>query len=113
MAGDMLRGGFCSGYGRFRTNNDGERVSVPRLKATFLSKLTPEGKQMLRSPSFVQDQLQHYDVEYTEPLSWNGTLFLKKALQAGKVTYYPTLSSLSQLEKVVLEYTTSQRVSPR
>lgn len=88
--GDIARFGFTSAYGRFYAQGQVERVDGSRLKAMFLPRLTPEANALLQRhhSSFVRGQLQHYGVDYDKnDLSGNGTLLLKKVLQAGKVRH--------------------------
>lgn len=86
--GRIARDGFSSEYGRFYAKNWVERVDSTSLKAMFLPKMTREGGRMLQKTDFVRGQLQHYGVQFDESeFSGNGTLLLKKMLQAGKVRF--------------------------
>lgn len=89
---EITRDGFSSAYGRFYAEPGRvERVDGPSLESMFLPKLTPEGRRLLdRSYGFVRGQLKHYGVQYDESeISGNGTLLLKKMLQAGKCDKVP------------------------
>ncbi|KAK4203968.1 hypothetical protein QBC40DRAFT_262003 [Triangularia verruculosa] len=83
--------GFKCSFGRFYTKNGVERVDGARLKSIFLPRLTPEANKLLRNVhDFVRGQLQHYGVQYNEKdFSGNGTLLLKKMLQAGRFDKVP------------------------
>lgn len=85
---DIIRDGFTYGFGRFYALGGVERIDSSHLKTMFLPRLTPEANKLLRDHhSFVRGQLQHYGVDYDEKeFSENGTLLLKKMLQAGKVS---------------------------
>ncbi|KAK3314338.1 hypothetical protein B0H66DRAFT_595073 [Apodospora peruviana] len=86
----ITRDDFTSEYGRFYAKNDVERVTSARLKAMLLPKMTYEGGQMVQRWGFVRGQLQHYGVQFDESqFSGNGTLLLKKMLQAGKLDEVP------------------------
>lgn len=87
---DISRDGFTCAFGRFYAKGRVERIDGLRLKTMFLPRLTAEANKLLRDhygSDFVRGQLQHYGVNYDEKeFSGNGTLLMKKALQAGKVT---------------------------
>ncbi|KAK4454282.1 hypothetical protein QBC34DRAFT_490695 [Podospora aff. communis PSN243] len=111
---DVSRDGFRSSWGRFYAAHGGERVPTKSLKDAFLPKLTPTGNRYLRdSMYFVYDQLQHYGVQVSESLAGNGTLFLKKALQAGKLDAVPDhiLALQAQMHAEWLESRTPQQLS--
>ncbi|KAI1271304.1 hypothetical protein F5Y07DRAFT_383271 [Xylaria sp. FL0933] len=98
---EVTRDGFSCAYGRFRTTapHRGERVPGSALRDAFLPRLTPQGNKYIRDSygsSFVRSQLKHYGVAFDEnELTGNGTLLLKKALQAGKCDQVP--SNLAKL----------------
>jgi hypothetical protein len=98
---DIARNGFTCAFGRFYAKGRVERIDGSRLKAMFLPRLTPEANKLLRDHSdFVRGQLQHYGVDYDETqFSGNGTLLLKKVLQAGKVRRAPRLPVCHHLAK--------------
>lgn len=88
----ITRDGFQSRHGRFLTENAWvARVDGASLRRMFLPKITPEGKKQLRDvPNFVRGQLQHYGVSFDESqLSGNGTMLLKRFLEAGKCDTVP------------------------
>lgn len=81
--------GFTCSYGRlFAHPGRVERVEGSSLRSMFLPRLNSEGNKRLRhcnSDDFVRGQLKHYGVQFYESdISGNGTLLLKKVLQAGK-----------------------------
>ncbi|KAH8590158.1 hypothetical protein B0O99DRAFT_521816 [Bisporella sp. PMI_857] len=91
---DITRDGFTCAYGRFYTQSGRvERVEGSSLRSMFLPKLTPEGRRQLDagySDNFVRGQLKHYGVSFDESeISGNGTLLMKKVLQAGKCDKVP------------------------
>ncbi|KAI0905873.1 hypothetical protein F4823DRAFT_113292 [Ustulina deusta] len=92
---EIVRDGFSCAYGRFytATPHRGERVPGSVLRAAFLPKLTPEGNKYIRDSyggDFVRSQLKHYGVAFDEKeFTGNGTLLLKKVLQAGKCDQVP------------------------
>ena len=91
---DVTRDGFHSSYGRFYASPGRvERVDGFSLRRMFLPKLTPEGRKCLNagySDYFVRGQLKHYGILFDErEFSGNGTLLLKKVLQAGKCDKVP------------------------
>ena len=90
---DIIRDGFRYAHGRFFAQHRVERVDGSRLSSIFLPRLTPEASKLIQTYSrsdFVRGQLQHYGVGYDESdFSGNGTLLLKKALQAGKCDKVP------------------------
>ncbi|KAI0097351.1 hypothetical protein GGR51DRAFT_566558 [Nemania sp. FL0031] len=91
---EVVRDGFSCAYGRFYTTpHKGERVPGSVLRAAFLPRLTPQGNKYIRDSyggDFVRSQLKHYGVAYDEEeFTGNGTLLLKKVLQAGKCDQVP------------------------
>jgi hypothetical protein len=91
---DITRDGFACGFGRFYTQPGRlERVDGSSLRSMFLPKLSPEGRRKLNadySGNFVRGQLKHYGVQFDESeISGNGTLLMKKVLQAGKCDKVP------------------------
>lgn len=91
---DITRDGFACSYGRFYTQPGSvERVEGSSLRSMFLPRLTPEGRRQLNagySDYFVRGQLKHYGVQFDESeISGNGTLLMKKVLQAGKCDKVP------------------------
>jgi hypothetical protein len=111
---EIVRDGFTCGFGRFFAKGRVERIDGPRLKAMFLPRLTPEANRLLRDHShFVRGQLQHYGVDYDETqLSGNGTLLLKKVLQAGKVRD-PASVCRDLVEVIIADTHSSVRQSTR
>lgn len=97
---NITRGGFQSSYGRFLTEKGRvERVDGASLRRMFLPNITPEGKKQLRDRhDFVRGQLQHYGVSFDESqFSGNGTMLLKRCLEAGKCdTVPPHILSLQE-----------------
>jgi hypothetical protein len=92
--GDITRDGFACSYGRFYAQPGRvERVEDSSLRSMFLPRLTPEGRRQLYagySDYFVRGQLKHYGVQLDESkISGNGTLLMKKVLQAGKCDKVP------------------------
>jgi hypothetical protein len=90
----ITRDGFACAYGRFYAQPGRvERVNGFSLRSMFLPKLTPEGRRQLNagySDNFVRGQLKHYGVQFDESeISGNGTLLMKKVLQAGKCDKVP------------------------
>jgi hypothetical protein len=99
---ETTRDGFVCAYGRFYAQPGRvERVDSSSLRSMFLPKLTPEGRRQLNagySDEFVRGQLKHYGVQFDESeISGNGTLLMKKALQAGKCDKVP--DHISELRK--------------
>jgi hypothetical protein len=91
---DITRDGFACSYGRFYAQPGRvERVEGSSLQSMFLPRLTPEGRRQLNagySDYFVRGQLKHYGVQFDESeISGNGTLLMKKVLQAGKCDKVP------------------------
>lgn len=91
---DITRDGFACGFGRFYAQPGRvERVDGSSLRSMFLPKVTPEGRRKLNagySDNFVRGQLKHYGVQFDESeISGNGTLLMKKVLQAGKCDKVP------------------------
>src|SRR5436190_10388877 len=91
---DITRDGFVCSFGRFYTQPGRvERVEGSSLRSMFLPRLTPEGRRQLNagySDYFVRGQLKHYGVQFDESeISGNGTLLMKKVLQAGKCDKVP------------------------
>lgn len=85
---EVARDGFECAFGRFYAlPGRVERVEGSHLRGMFLPKLRPgQGT----SYDFVLDQLKHYGVQYEEEeFSGNGTLLMKKVLQAGKCDKVP------------------------
>ncbi|KAL5002107.1 kinase-like domain-containing protein [Aspergillus recurvatus] len=82
---EVSRNGFASAYGRFYTSRASiERVDGPSLRRMILP------KQLGKHHDFVRGQLQHYGVPFEEhKLIGNGTVLLKKAVQAGKCDAVP------------------------
>jgi hypothetical protein len=114
--GDITRYGSKFGYGQFYAQAHVERIDGSRLKAMFLPRLTAEANALLQRhyrASFVQGQLQHYGVGYDEKdLSGNGTLVLKKMLQAGKVRHLTlpnTLSVFADMHHSAIRFPTTLR----
>ncbi|KAE8450780.1 hypothetical protein EG329_005693 [Mollisiaceae sp. DMI_Dod_QoI] len=91
---DITRDGFTCSYGRFYALPDRvERVEGSSLRRMFLPTLNPEGRKQINarhSDYFVRGQLKHYGVQFDESeISGNGTLLMKKVLQAGKCDKVP------------------------
>lgn len=91
---EITRDGFACAYGRFYAQPGRvERVEGSSLRSMFLPKLTAEGRRQLNagySDNFVRGQLKHYGVQFDESkISGNGTLLMKKVLQAGKCDKVP------------------------
>ncbi|KAF3012312.1 hypothetical protein E8E14_001206 [Neopestalotiopsis sp. 37M] len=85
---EVARDGFECAFGRFYAlPGRVERVEGSHLRSMFLPKLRPgQGT----SYDFVRGQLKHYGVQYEEEeFSGNGTLLMKKVLQAGKCDKVP------------------------
>jgi hypothetical protein len=115
---DITRDGFAYAYGRFYAQPGRmERVDGSSLRSMFLPKLTPEGRRQLDaaySDTFVRSQLKHYGVRFDESeISGNGTLLMKKALQAGKCDKVPDhISELrEQMHTEWLNKRTSEQLS--
>ncbi|KAK4101281.1 hypothetical protein N658DRAFT_486301 [Parathielavia hyrcaniae] len=114
--GDIIRNGFSYSYGRFYAPVRVERIEGARLRAMFLPRLTAEANRLLRDhrDSFVRGQLLHYGVEYDKnDFSGNGTMLLKKLLQAGKCDKVPAdIEELrSQMHKEWLATLTEDQLS--
>lgn len=91
---DITRGGFACSYGRFYAEPGRvERVEGSSLRGMLLPKLTPQGRRTLDQryrDCFARGQLKHYGVPFDEhDISGNGTLLMKKVLQAGKCDTVP------------------------
>jgi hypothetical protein len=91
---EITRDGFACSYGRFYAiPGKVERVESPALRRMFLPKLAPEGRGAIAASygdNFVRGQLKHYDVPFNEgEISGNGTLLMKKLLQAGRCDEVP------------------------
>lgn len=82
---------FVSEYGRFLVEPGRlERIEGSELRKMFLPKLTPLGRRALNNSDFVRCQLMHYGVQFEDKeFSGNGTLLLKRVLQAGKCDQVP------------------------
>ncbi|ETS87113.1 hypothetical protein PFICI_00941 [Pestalotiopsis fici W106-1] len=100
---EVVSDGFAYRYGRFYAlvPNRVERVQGSHLRQMFLPKLTPEANKRLRDShedTFVRGQLKHYGVHFEEgEISGNGTLLIKKVLQAGKCDRVP--DHITQLQE--------------
>ncbi|RDL33702.1 Uncharacterized protein BP5553_08070 [Venustampulla echinocandica] len=79
----IRRDGFASAYGRFYTQPGRvERVEAHSRRRRQLD--------VACSDNFVRGQLKHYGVQFDESeISGNGTLLMKKVLQAGKCDKVP------------------------
>ncbi|QDS74749.1 hypothetical protein FKW77_001230 [Venturia effusa] len=86
----VKRGEFEFGYDRFEVHSI-HCYSTQSLKQDFIPRLTPRGNKLLRDHSkFVRSQLIHYGVEFRDrDLTGNGTIFLKRALEAGLMDRVP------------------------
>jgi hypothetical protein len=116
--GDITRNGFACSYGRFYTHPGRvERVDGSSLRSMFLPKLTSDGRKKIDGTyrdNFVRGQLKHYGVQFDESeISGNGTLLLKKVLQAGKCDKVPDhISELrEQMHMEWLNTLTPERLS--
>lgn len=88
---DITRDGFRCADGRFYAQGRVERIEGSHLRRIFLPRLTAEANLLIRDRrDFVRGQLQHYGVDYDESaFSGNGTVLLKKMLQAGRCDKVP------------------------
>ncbi|KAJ5485151.1 hypothetical protein N7539_005139 [Penicillium diatomitis] len=91
MFGKTCEYKFVSKYGRFMVEpGQLERVEGSELREMFLPKLTPLGQKALRNSGFVRSQLMHYGVQFEDKeLTGQGTLLMKRVLQAGKCDKVP------------------------
>jgi hypothetical protein len=91
---ENAKDGFTCSYGRFLAlPGRVERVEASSLRSMFIPKLTSEGRRKVNgaySDNFVRGQLKHYGVQFDKSeISGNGTLLMKKVLQAGKCDKVP------------------------